>query len=107
MIRKTFVIRLTVALCAVFLIRPAATEVVNIPDANLRAAINETLNKKSEAAAITKSEMQSLTKLRRRDLSDLGSHRIRARHKSDRTAPGLSTKEGPGQRSRMCHPSLA
>ena len=73
MIRKAFVLGLTTALCAIVLIRPAATEVVNIPDANLRAAINETLNKKSEAAAITKSEMQSLTELsvETREISDL------------------------------------
>ncbi len=73
MVRKTFVISLISALCTIFLIRPAATEVVNIPDANLRAAINETLNKKSETAAITKSEMQSLTELsvETREISDL------------------------------------
>ena len=46
MVRKTFIISLTTALCAIFLIRSAATEVVHIPDANLRAAINKTLNKK-------------------------------------------------------------
>ncbi len=60
---KTLARILTFALCAIFLIRPAATEDVHIPDANLRAAINETLNKKPEAAALTESEMQSLTKL--------------------------------------------
>ena len=73
MVRKTFIISLTTALCAIFLIRPAATELVNIPDVNLRAAINKTLNKKPEAAALTKSEMQSLMKLRveTREISDL------------------------------------
>ncbi len=71
MVRKTFIISLTTALCAIFLIRPAATEVVHIPDANLRAAINKTLNKKSEAAALTKSEMQSLTKLNIEDIRTL------------------------------------
>ena len=71
MVRKTFVISLTTALCAIiFLIRPAATEVVNISDANLQAAINKTLNKPSDAP-IDKSEMLSLTKLNVEDIRTL------------------------------------
>jgi len=70
MLRKTFVIRLTIALYAIFLIRPAATEVVNIPDANLRAAINKTLHKPSDAP-IDKSEILNLTQLNVADIRTL------------------------------------
>ena len=62
---KTLVIT---ALCAIFLMRIATAEVVHIPDANLRTAVNKALGKPSDAS-ITKSEILDLTKL---DAEDIG-----------------------------------
>ena len=67
MLRKTFVISLTTVLCAVSLMMPATAEVVHIPDSNLRAAINKTLNKPSDAP-IDKSEILNLTQLNVADI---------------------------------------
>ena len=70
MVRKTFVIRLTILLCTIFLMMPATAEVVHIPDVNLRAAINKTLNKPSDAP-IGKSEILNLTQLNVADIRTL------------------------------------
>lgn len=70
MVRKTFVIRLTALLCTIFLMMPATAEVVHIPDVNLRAAINKTLNKPSDAP-IDKSEILNLTQLNVADIRTL------------------------------------
>ena len=71
---KTFVITLITALCAIVLMRPATandvSDVVNIPNANLRAAIHKTLDKPTNAP-ITASEMLSLTKLNVEDIRSL------------------------------------
>ena len=72
MIPKTLVMSLMTAFCVICLMIPTTVrvviDVVNIPDANLRAAINKVLNKPSDAP-ITESEMLDLTKL---DAEDIG-----------------------------------
>ena len=61
-----------IALCALVLMNTATAEVVNIPDPNLRVAINRTLDKPTDAL-IDASEMLNLTKLNAEDIgiSDL------------------------------------
>ena len=59
---KMFVMFLITAVCVICLMIPATAEVINIPDANLQAAINKTFNKPS-AAAITEAELLRLTAL--------------------------------------------
>ena len=59
---KTALIPLTTVLCTIFLMMSATAEGVHIPDANLRTAINKTLNKPNDAP-ITVSEMLNLTEL--------------------------------------------
>ena len=70
MVRKTFVIRLTILLWTIFLMMPATAEVIHIPDVNLRTAINKTLNKPSDAP-IDKSEILNLTQLNVADIRTL------------------------------------
>ena len=62
MIFKTLVMFLITASCVICLMIPATAEVINVPDANLQAAINKALNK-SSAAAITEAELLRLTEL--------------------------------------------
>ncbi len=66
MARKTLVGILTLTLCVVFLMIPVTAEVVsdvvNIPDPNLRAAVHKTLNQPS-TASITVEDMLYLTEL--------------------------------------------
>ena len=69
MTRKTLVISLIPALCALFFMRAAPAEVVYIPDADLRAAILKKLNKPNPKAAITKADMLQLTELRLEDVN--------------------------------------
>ena len=66
---KTLGIPLITALCALFFMRVAPAEVVDILDTNLRAAILKKLNKPNPKAAITKSDMLRLTELRLEDVS--------------------------------------
>ena len=72
MIPKTLVMPLIILVCVVCVMRPATAEVVNIPDANLRAAIHETLNT-PEGDALTEAELLRLTELDapEADISDL------------------------------------
>ncbi len=67
---KMTLITLTTVLCAICLTMSATAELVNIPDANLRAAIHKTLDKPSDAP-ITESEMLNLTELNVADIRTL------------------------------------
>ena len=72
--KKHIFFSIIIALCtALLLVVPSTSaQIVSIPDANLRAAINETLGK-PENASITRGEMQKLTQLRtvNRNIIDL------------------------------------
>ena len=72
--KKQYIFAVALILCGVFFAIPlsAWAQTVNIPDTDLRAAINETLDK-PENARITREEMEILTELRanNRDISDL------------------------------------
>ena len=76
MTSKTLVMSLIIGLCMISLMIPATAEIViefvDIPDVHLRAAINRTLEKPTDAL-IDASEMLSLTKLNAEDIgiSDL------------------------------------
>lgn len=67
---KMTLITLTTVLCAICLTMSATAELVNIPDANLRAAINKALDKPSDAP-IDQSEILNLTKLNVADIRTL------------------------------------
>ena len=73
-LKRQRVLAYTLTLCAVlFLFSPSVSaQTVNIPDANLRAAIAEVLDK-PQGARITRDEMARLTRLdaNRRDIRDL------------------------------------
>ncbi len=72
--KKRHIFAVALILCGVFFVIPlsAWAQTVNIPDTDLRAAINEALDK-PENARITREEMETLTDLRanNRNISDL------------------------------------
>ena len=72
--KKQHIFLSIIAFCASLLLEPLSTsaQIVNIPDANLRAAINE-MRGKPENARITHEEMQTLTELEadNRGITDL------------------------------------
>ena len=73
-IQKQHIFAVAFIVCAVFFIIPCNTsaQTVSIPDPDLRAAINEALDKPKNAA-VTRAEMETLTELRanNRDIGDL------------------------------------
>ena len=69
---KTPIIVLTTLFSVVLLTRSAVPQAVFIRDVNLRATIIKSLNKKSDKAAITESDLRSLTKLSAQDIYDFG-----------------------------------
>ena len=64
---KTLLRPLITTLCVIYLVIPAIAEVIHIPDANLRAAINKTLDKPTDAS-IDQAEILNLTKLNAEDI---------------------------------------
>ena len=95
---KTLLRPLITTLCVICLMIPTTAEVVievvDIPDENLRAAINKTLDKPTDAS-IDKAEILNLTKLNAEDI-DIHTHRPGTRHKPGRTVSGRQTPHNRG-----------
>ena len=102
---KATIIVVVTLFSVVFLTRSAVPQAVFIRDANLRTAVIKSLNKKSDKAAITESDMRSLTKLSAQDIYDFGLTGLE--HATNLTELSLSGARRLTSRGRPCRLPLS